>query len=117
MGLKRGGWVLAEFWLGWMLMLGALAWMGTTVSAQTAPAIATTLVSDTVYKADGSAATGTVLVSWPAFTTAAGLSVQAGSTSATIGNAGALSVRLVPNAGSTRWEAITPSSIIWAMEV
>ena len=29
-----------------------------------------TTVSDTVYRADGSAASGTMLISWPAFTTA-----------------------------------------------
>ena len=70
------------------------------VSAQTQQ-IATTTVTDTVYRADGTAATGTVLVSWQAFTTAVGQSVPSGSTSATIGANGAMSVSLVPNAGST----------------
>jgi hypothetical protein len=31
--------------------------------------VATTRVSDTVYRADGTPASGTVLISWPAFTT------------------------------------------------
>jgi hypothetical protein len=31
-----------------------------------------TTISDTVYRADGSAATGTLLIFWPAFTTSAG---------------------------------------------
>jgi hypothetical protein len=61
--------------------------------------IATTQVTDTIYHADGTPASGTVLISWPAFTTSAGQSVPSGSTSATI-TAGALSVQLVPNAGA-----------------
>ena len=32
--------------------------------------VATTRVSDTVYRADGTPASGTLLISWPAFTTA-----------------------------------------------
>lgn len=72
------------------------------VMAQAAPAqIATTQVTDTVYRADGTPATGTVIVSWQAFTTAIGQSVPSGTTSATIGPNGALSVQLAPNAGST----------------
>lgn len=31
-----------------------------------------TTVADTVYRADGTAASGTLLISWPAFTTAGG---------------------------------------------
>ena len=64
-------------------------------------AIATTQVTDTVYRADGTPATGTVIVSWQAFTTATGESVPSGTTSAAIGPNGALSVALVSNAGST----------------
>jgi trimeric autotransporter adhesin len=51
--------------------------------------IATTQVTDTVYRADGTAATGTVIVSWEAFTTAIGQSVPSGTTSAVIGAGGA----------------------------
>ncbi len=97
MGLRRGGWALVELCLACMLMLGA----GRGLLAQSAPAIATTQVADTVYRADGTAASGTVLVSWPAFTTAGGASVPAGSSAVTIGAGGALSVGLVPNSGST----------------
>ena len=61
--------------------------------------ILTTQLADTVYHADGTPATGTVLVSWPAFTTSAGQAVPAGNTSAVI-TAGLLSLSLVPNAGS-----------------
>ncbi len=70
------------------------------VSAQVAQ-ISTTTVTDTIYLADGSTAAGTVIVSWPAFTTAAGQAVPAGTTSATIGTGGTLTMQLVPNAGST----------------
>lgn len=61
----------------------------------------TTQVSDTVYLANGTPAAGTLVISWPAFTTAAGAAVPAGNTSAVIGSGGALSVNLVPNSGST----------------
>lgn len=67
---------------------------------QSSPTIPTTQLTDTIYRADGTPATGTVLVSWPAFTTATGLSVPAGNTSATIAAGGLLSLALAPNAGS-----------------
>ena len=92
-------WRLAEFWLAWVLMLSML--MAGAVCAQNVPAIATTAIADTVYRADGTAATGTVLISWPAFAAASGVSVPAGSTAVTIGANGLLSLSLVPNAGST----------------
>lgn len=63
--------------------------------------VAMTTVQDTVYRADGTQASGTVVVTWPTFTTAAGQAVAAGNTSATIGPNGALSVALTPNAGAT----------------
>jgi len=62
--------------------------------------VVTTSVTDTIYRADGTPAGGTVIVSWPAFTTPSGQSVAAGSTSATIGASGVLSVQLAPNAGA-----------------
>jgi lysophospholipase L1-like esterase len=63
--------------------------------------IATTTVSDTVYHADGTTATGTVIVNWPTFTTMTGEVIQGGSQSKAIGTGGALSVALVPNVGAT----------------
>jgi hypothetical protein len=36
---------------------------------------ATTTISDVVYRADGTAAAGVLLISWPAFTTSAGAAV------------------------------------------
>ncbi len=100
---KRSRSMLAEFWLAWMLLLGALAAgaFALPARAQAAAAISTTQITDTVYRADGTPATGTVLISWPAFATWAGDSVPAGSTSITIGTNGALSVQLAANAGST----------------
>lgn len=61
--------------------------------------VTTTNVQGTVYLADGSTASGTLLVSWPAFSTALNQSVAAGSISATIGANGFVSLNLAPNAG------------------
>ena len=58
---------------------------------------ATTTVSDFVYRADGSLAGGTLLISWPTFSTAGGQIVAAGRKSVTLGPGGTLSVGLVPN--------------------
>lgn len=62
---------------------------------------AMTTISDTVYRADGTPAGGTLLISWPAFTTSAGAPVAAGSKSVTIASGGGVSVSLVPNAGAS----------------
>jgi hypothetical protein len=61
---------------------------------------ALTTISDTVYRADGTAAGGTALISWPTFVTAEGDAVAAGSKSVAIGVGGAFSTSLVPNAGA-----------------
>src|SRR5579875_2958924 len=63
--------------------------------------VTTTTIQDTVYRADGTPASGTVVVSWVTFTTAAGQVVAAGNTSAAIGPNGALSLALTPNASAT----------------
>ncbi len=76
-----------------------VAGVSKTAQAQSGPA--TTTVSDTVYEADGSTASGTLLISWPGFTTSGGDAVAAGTTSVMLGTGGALSVALVPNAGAT----------------
>ena len=68
-----------------------------------APAInglAMTQVVDTVYRADGTAAAGTVLISWPAFTTADGKAVAAGSMSVRLGSGGAFTASLAPSTGA-----------------
>ncbi len=62
---------------------------------------ATTTVSDSVYFADGTAARGNLIITWPAFVTSDGVAVAAGTTNATLGSNGELSVALVPNAGAS----------------
>ncbi len=94
---------------GWLfLLLPALVVL--TVSGQTLP---TTLINDTVYRADGSPAGGTLLISWPEFTTAADGAVAAGNTSVTLGAGGALSVGLVPNANAS--PANTVYSVVYPL--
>lgn len=61
----------------------------------------TTKVSDTIYRADGLPAAGTLVISWPAFTTAAGEAVASGRMNVKIGANGAVDLALVPNTGST----------------
>src|SRR5690348_10401664 len=62
--------------------------------------VTTTTVQGTVYRADGSVASGTLLVSWPAFSTAANQEIAAGHVSAVIGNDGFVSLNLAPNSGA-----------------
>lgn len=69
--------------------------------AALAAAVTTTTVQGTVYLADGSVGTGTLYVSWPAFSTAAGQAVAAGSTTVSIGSDGFVSINLAPNKGAT----------------
>jgi len=78
--------------LGWIVL-------ASMISAAQTPALTT--INDTVYRADGTRAGGTLLISWSAFTTADGHAIAAGKTSTVLGNGGALSVQLVPNAGAT----------------
>jgi len=81
------------------ILMAVLTGAGIRAAAQ--GPLATTTVQDTVYSASGTPASGTVLVSWSAFTAASGVAVPAGSTSLTIGSSGALTIALVPNAGAT----------------
>ncbi len=66
-----------------------------------AQAVGTTTVQGTVYLANGQPGSGTLAISWPAFTTAAGQSVAADSMTLTIGPDGFVSVNLTPNLGAT----------------
>ena len=77
-----------------------IAWtlMCAPVAAQT---FTTTTVQGTVYLANGRPGTGTLQLSWPAFTTAGNQAVAAGRTNVTIGVDGYVSVNLAPNLGST----------------
>ncbi len=87
----------------WVLMagmvcgFGVLAW-GAAPSPQSGPAMTT--VADTVYRADGTAAQGTMIVTWPAFVSASGTAVAAGVSNVTLGANGGFSVDLMSNAGS-----------------
>jgi hypothetical protein len=74
----------------------ALAAIATGARAQ----VATTAVQGTIYRADGTLATGTLLVSWPAFSTASDQAIAAGTITAVIGTDGFASVNLAPNAGA-----------------
>jgi hypothetical protein len=96
--------------LGWLFLL-LPAMVALAVSAQTLPP---TTISDTVYRADGTPAGGTLLISWPEFTTAAQGAVAAGNTSVTLGAGGALSVGLVPNANTT--PANTIYSVVYPLD-
>lgn len=84
-------------------MLEGIAGLAMVLAVLPVPAcaqVATTTVQGTVYRADGSAASGMVLVSWPAFSTVANQAVAAGNQTATIGQDGFLSVNLAPNQGA-----------------
>ncbi len=63
--------------------------------------VSTTTVQGTVYRADGKPASGSVIVTWPAFATARGEAVAAGSVTAAVGQDGFISLSLAPNLGST----------------
>ena len=77
----------------------ALSWALAAIAAHGQGPVLTT-VSDTVYRADGRAASGTLLISWPGFTTADGHTVAAGNNSVVLGANGSLTAQLAPNAGA-----------------
>ena len=81
----------------WKLAVGFLLLLAGRLQAQ----VTTTTVQGTVYRADGTPASGSVLVSWPAFITAANQAVAAGSTTGQVGLDGFLSLQLAPNAGAS----------------
>src|SRR5664280_658461 len=58
-------------------------------------------IADTVYRADGTPAQGTALISWPAFTTAAGQAVTPGSLIVTLDPSGGCNASLAPNTGAS----------------
>jgi len=66
-----------------------------------AQAVSTTTVQGTVYLANGQAGSGTLRLSWPAFTTANGQAVAADSMNVAIAPDGFVSVNLAPNLGAT----------------
>jgi hypothetical protein len=82
---------------GWFLVCAVLLVLALSVNAQ---GVTTTTVQGTVYDASGAPSSGTLLLSWPAFTTNTNLAVAAGNTVVTIGADGFLSVNLTPNLGA-----------------
>jgi hypothetical protein len=71
-----------------------------TALASRAQGVSTTTVQGTVYLANGKPGAGTLAVRWPAFTTASGQAVAAGSITEQIAGDGFVSVNLAPNLGS-----------------
>ncbi len=84
--------------LGLLLIELCLMGLGSMAHAQT---FSTTTVQGTVYLANGQPGTGTLVVSWPSFTTANGQVVAADSETVPIAPDGFVSVSLAPNQGST----------------
>jgi hypothetical protein len=84
----------------WRLFTFALL-CGFGVGSVHAQTVTLTTVSDVVYRADGNPASGTLLISWPAFVTADGHAVAAGNKSVILGAGGTFSAQLAPNSGAT----------------
>ncbi|HLW84643.1 MAG TPA: hypothetical protein VKR60_05465 [Candidatus Sulfotelmatobacter sp.] len=82
-----------------VLTCGVAARVAAAPVPQSGPPLTT--VSDTVYRADGTPAQGTLVITWPAFVTAGGTAVAAGVNNVTLGTNGALSTGLVSNAGAS----------------
>jgi hypothetical protein len=104
MKLKKDDWLRALMQARFLLQgLGLLTATLASLLAQIAAAQAptTTTVTGTVYLANGQPGAGTLAVSWPSFTTAAGQLVVADSITVTIPSDGFVSVNLAPNQGAT----------------
>jgi Glycine-rich domain len=80
------------------VLLCLLIWA--VAAMATAQALSTTMVQGTVYLANGQPGAGTLVVSWPAFTTSAGQVIAADSTTVTIPSDGFVSLNLAPNVGA-----------------
>ena len=85
----------------WAVAIVAASGLWISAAGSPQAEVGTTTISDTVYMADGTAASGSAIITWPAFVTASGAAVGAGGTSVALGANGALSVALVPNEGAT----------------
>ena len=95
MKLTMDRWFGVAKWIGVCLIgMAALAWMARAQS------MVTTTVQGTVYLTNGTPGSGTLQLSWPAFSTAANQAVAAGRTTVTIGANGFVSVNLAPNVGA-----------------
>src|SRR6185312_6168061 len=93
----------ARDWLrsaGRVAVCAMTVWLAGVAAAE-AQAVSTTTVQGPVYLANGEPAGGTLVVSWPTFTTSAGQLISAGQTTVTVGADGYVSVNLAPNQGAT----------------
>ena len=88
-------------WLSEWLRAARVALLCLVAVVALGQAPSTTTVTGTVYLANGQPGAGTLVLSWPTFTTAAGQLVVADSTTVTIPTDGFVSVNLVANQGST----------------
>ena len=95
MKLTRETWFRGGRWILAGIVSLAFAWLACAQS------VSTTTVQGTVYLANGSPASGTLQISWPAFNPPGGAAVAAGKTTVTIGADGFFSVNLAPNQGSS----------------
>jgi len=82
-------------------VLGVFLLMGLAQMMAVGQAVATTTVQGTVYLANGHPGSGSLTLSWPAFTTAQNQLVVAGTMTVTIGTDGFLSINLAPNQGAS----------------
>jgi hypothetical protein len=94
MKLSRSVLLRAGKFAGLFLLGVAIGWLAP------AQGVTTTTVQGTVYLANGQPGSGTLTVSWPAFTTAAGQAITAGSLQVAIASDGSVSVALAPNLGA-----------------
>jgi hypothetical protein len=93
--MKTNEWMDASRLIGRLLILVAM------LTGWAAAQPARTMVQDTLYRADGTTATGTVTVRWQGFNTAGGQAVAAGTLTATTDVNGGIAIPLVANVGST----------------
>ena len=95
MKLRSNLWFRIAKCVGTGLAATAVTWIAC------AQGVSTTTVQGTVYLANGKPGSGSLQLSWPAFTTADNRAVAAGRTTAAVGLDGNVSVSLAPNLGST----------------
>ena len=93
-------------WGGKQWPVGRLSGNQVLAAALTRPhaffgALKLTQITDTVYYANGAKAQGTLIISWPAFTTAGQNVVAAGSLTVQLGPDGLFNAALAPTTGST----------------
>jgi hypothetical protein len=100
MKLTNHDWLRASKWLRVLLIAVCVMSLESGRMAD-AQGVTTTTVQGTVYAANGQPSSGTLMLSWPSFTTASGQLVAAGSTTVMIAPDGFISVNLAPNLGSS----------------